>query len=314
MAGGDKAKASGEYGEKIVANLLKLLGWNTVKNSLKIPCIYNEKHKKNDRTQSVQHGADYLFNYRCPLRDSSRHDILISVKCRNGYPAKESTIVKVFKKFLVEIAHAIECYPASNEYKAKIRGAKKRKTSGLIFWIDRNQNDGKEYESIVDKIGLFYLKEECMYDTICLIDNKRAQFIFEAISYAHKKYGKHNVKFFYIDTGLNNANLYRLFKGSIMPFEYINSDVIPFAINDNDNDVLLLVINDSFNEDYLTKLIGLSQELTNTWSSKVVIAFPDFNSFEHNNFVNSAKSKFRDDNFIEKLTVTTYKPDFRDEV
>lgn len=314
LAGGDKAKSSGEYGERIVASLLELIGWKEAKDAIKIPCVKNENHKRDTSEKSIQHGADYLYQYKCPLRDSKRHDILISVKCRDGYPVKESTTINKFKEFLTELAYAIECYPASEEYKTKISGTTKRVTSGLIFWIDRGRDDGREYESVIDKISGFYLKEECKYETISLVDNKRVQFIYEIMSFVNNKYGKDNVQFYYISTGLNNASLDRLYTGNVLPFEYINANVIPLAIKENENDILFLAVNEQFDEESLKRLIGLSQELTNTWAAKIVIGFPDYNSFEHSNAVKNAKRVFQDMRLVEKVSVITYKPDFRDGV
>ena len=37
------------------------------------------------------------------------------------------------------------------------------------------------------------MNQECVYETIALVDNKRAQFLYQLLSYAHSKYGKENV-------------------------------------------------------------------------------------------------------------------------
>lgn len=313
MAGGDKAKLSGEYGEQIVERLLNLIGWDNPKKAIKMPCIYSEKHKADNASKSIQHGSDFLFQYKCPLRDGNRHDILISVKCRDKYPAKANTVVNKFKEFLVELAYAIECYPSSNEYKTKISGTRSKEVSGLIFWVDRARGDGKKYDSVIDKIGNFYLKEDCTYETVCLVDNRRAQFLYEVLTYVNNKYGKENVGFFYINTGLNNASLERLYKGKIMPYEYINAKVIPLIITNSNAETVFLAVDETFNQDYLKRLIGLAQELTSTLAAQVIIAFPDYNSFEHSNSVSEAKRAFQDSRFIDKVVITTYKPDFRDE-
>lgn len=46
MAGGEKAKSSGEYGEQIVKNILELMGWNNANSGVTVPCVHKEKHKK----------------------------------------------------------------------------------------------------------------------------------------------------------------------------------------------------------------------------------------------------------------------------
>lgn len=314
MAGGEKAKSSGEYGEKIVKKLLDLFGWSNCNSGVTVPCVYQEAHKKKGSEKSEKHGIDYVFQYKSPLRDATKHDVLISVKCRDGYPKTEDGIKSKFKEFLVDIAFASECYPACEISKRKIPATDKKVCSSLIFWIDRNRNDGREKESVIDKIGGFYLKEECHYDTVALIDNNRAQFLYTSIKFAKSKFGENNCKFFYINTGLNNANLNRKYSGTILPFEYLNSDVLPMAVNQNNQNVLLLLVKDGFCEDYLRRLIGLAQEITSDWAANIIIAFPNYNEFEDAELVISAKSDFEDSSFTDKITVLTYDPDFRDEV
>ena len=314
MAGGEKAKASGEYGEKIVHNLLELFGWKNCLSGVTIPCVYQDNHKKKNSDKSEKHGIDYVFKYKSPLRDATRQDVLIRVKCRDGYPKTEGGIRNKFKDFLLDISYASECYPACEIAKQKIQGTTNKVCSSLIFWIDRNRDDGKENESVVDKIGNFNLREECHYDIVALIDNNRAQFLYTTINFARAKYGVENCKFFYINTGLNNSNLDRKYSGSILPFEYLNSDVLPMAINDNNQKKLLLLVKDEFCKEYLMRLIGLAQELTSDWATKIIIAFPNFNSFEDNETVVACKAEFEDSSFIDKVTVITYIPDFRDGV
>ena len=314
MAGGEKAKSSGEYGEKIVKNLLEIFGWKNCISGVTVPCVYQDTHRKQNADTSEKHGIDYVFKYKSPLRVATRQDVLISVKCRDGYPKTEDGIKSKFKEFLMDIAFASECYPSCEIAKQKIQGTNKKVCSSLIFWIDRNRDDGRENESVVDKICGFYFKEECHYDTVALIDNNRAQFLYTVINFAKAKYGEDNCKFFYINTGLNNANLNRKYSGTILPFEYLNSDVLPMAINQNNQNKLLLLVKDKFCKEYLRRLIGLAQEITSDWAANIIIAFPDFNKFEDEEAVVSCKADFEDSNFIDKITVITYAPDFRDEV
>ena len=40
MAGGEKAKSSGEYGEQIVKNILDMMGWNNANSGVTVPCVH----------------------------------------------------------------------------------------------------------------------------------------------------------------------------------------------------------------------------------------------------------------------------------
>ena len=88
MAGGEKAKSSGEYGEQIVKNILELMGWNNANSGVTVPCVHKEKHKKENSKEPQKHGIDYVYTYKSQLRDATKQDVLVSVKCRDGYPAK----------------------------------------------------------------------------------------------------------------------------------------------------------------------------------------------------------------------------------
>ncbi|MCZ8533371.1 hypothetical protein [Psychrobacillus psychrodurans] len=313
MAGGEKAKSSGEYGEKIVGNLLKIIGWDGLDDGVTVPCIHNEAHSK-DGKNSEKHGIDYVYQYKSALRDSTRQDILISVKCRDGYPKKEKTIRDRFKEFYEELIFGAECYPSSDPYQRKVPNTKKRSHSGVIFWIDRNRDDGRQYESLVEHLVNVRLQDNNALESVALIDNNRAQFLFESITYVNNTYGEENVEFFYIDTGLNNMNLVKKYSGKSLPVEYINSDVIPLHIEYGNTKILFLIVRDLFDKDTLKRLIGLAQDITRTWSNEIIIAFPDYNEFEHKQFCNDAILEFDDKKFTKLISVTTYKPDFRDEV
>lgn len=313
MAGGEKAKSSGEYGERIVENLLNLIGWGNALSGVTVNCTFPEKHKGKSN-ESQKHGVDYIYQYKCPLRDSVQHDVLISVKCRKDYPTASSTVTTYFKEFLIDLARASECYPSCDIYKRKIQKTKKREISGVVFWINRNIDDGKEYESIIDKVTTMRLGDDVNKINITLVDNKKSQFLYDILTYAHKTYGEDNINFFYIGTGLNNISLDRVYKGRVMPVEYLNANVIPLIVDNNLESRLLLTTSEPFCENYLRRLIGVAQEITNTLTASVVIAFSDYNKFEHEEIVRKVKLDFEDESFLRKVSVTTYKPDFRDEV
>lgn len=314
MAGGEKAKSSGEYGEAIVKSLLDLFGWKQPLNNITVSCQKPEEHAKENGKACKKHGIDYVYRYKSPLRNETKQEVLISVKCRDKYPATDSGVKKKFKEFLIDLAKAAECYPSCEEAKIKMPGTTKKVYSLLIFWIDRNEGDNSEYYGIIDKVSGFNLREHVKYDVVSLIDNNRAQFLYEAITYAINKYGSENVNFFYINTGLSNASLNRQYVGTILPYEYLNANVIPMAVSKDDRKTLLLVVKDEFCEEYLKRLIALAQDITSNWVADTVIAFPDYNRFSHDNIVKNVKLCFEDVKFTKNLTIDTYHHDFRDGV
>jgi hypothetical protein len=310
MAGGEDAKRSGDFGEKIVKNLIELFGWSNTLNNIGVKCIHNDKHKLSDTEKRVKHGIDFIFQYKCPLKNYVQQNVIISSKHRDTYPTTPKGKKSKFKEFLIDIAYAMECYPCSEYYNYKTQGTSKKETTGVVFWIDSSEE--QKGNGIVDDIGDFRLNEDIQYKTVSLVDNPRANFLYDSIKFTHNTYGKENVEFFYFDTGYNNFGLDRTYSGKIMPVEYTNSNIIPLKIKDSTNgDILFIAINDIFNEDYLTRLIGLAQDLTKDWSPKIIIAFPDFNLYHHEKNVVVAKRQFDDESFISKIDIVSYRPNFR---
>ncbi|MEW4972700.1 hypothetical protein ABRY75_16150 [Bacillus stercoris] len=313
MAGGEGAKNSGELGEKIVARLLEMFGWIKPDSGVTIKCIRSKKHG-NETKSRLKHGIDNVYQYKSNLIDNTRQDVLVSVKCRDKYPATEVGIKSKFREFYEDLSAAAECYPSSDLFKRRIKGTKARKIDGVIFWIDRNASEGTEYIGLLDKLDNVRVTETSALDSLTLVDNKRAQFLFEAISFAHQEYGEKNVEYFYLDSGLNNSSIDKIYSGKQLPLEYISSPVIPFSININGNKTLLLVTEELFDENYLKRLIGLAQSFTRDWSSEVVIVFPDYHDLHHKDAVGNAYSSFSSEEFIEKIKLKKLNPDFRDGV
>lgn len=310
MAGGEDAKRSGDFGEKIVKKLIELIGWKSEISNIGIECIHDEKHKLPNTEKRVKHGVDFLFQYRCPLRSNIQQNVIISSKHRDGYPATPRGKKTKFKEFLIDIVHTMECFPTSEYYRNKTTGTSKKEITGVLFWIDSSQE--QKGNGVVEEIYDLRLPEELNFRSVLLIDNKRADFIHDSITYAYNKYEENKVEFFYIDTGYNNSNYARSYSGKILPVEYLNADVLPFKIKDKSKgDELLLISKDNFNYECLKRLIGLAQDLTKDWSTKIEISFPDFNFYHHEKEVYKAKNQFSDNDFIRKVEVTSYKPNFR---
>lgn len=82
MAGGEKAKSSGEYGEQIVKNILDMMGWNNANSGVTVPCVHKEKHKRENSKESQKHGIDYVYTYKSQLRDATKQDVLVTMILR----------------------------------------------------------------------------------------------------------------------------------------------------------------------------------------------------------------------------------------
>ena len=98
-----------------------------------------------------------------------------------------------------------------------------------------------------------------------------------------------------------------------MPVEYINSSVLALKMVDKASPkrILMLSTLEPVNEAGLKRLMGLAQQLSQGWCSKVILAFRDYSHLEHGNMVQAAKSCFSDGRFAEGVEVHCYDRDFR---
>ncbi|SHF07510.1 hypothetical protein SAMN05444392_10766 [Seinonella peptonophila] len=312
MAGED-SKNSGEFGEKIVEGLLELIGWSSFQKGLGIDCFDGDLHKIG-KSPKTRHGIDFYYSYDCPLVDYRREDIVISVKhTTKPYPLKNPTTK--FKEYLKDLAHAIECFEQDIEYKSSLNTSnyiKDVNTTGVLFWLSSNKDE--KYGSVIEKITNFRPNSNLSFNSIYLVDNKRATFLLNTINYARNyarnKYNTDEVKFVYPSTGYNSSPLNKVSSGDILPVQYINSTILPVRVDvENQVSILLLFINDCFSEQSLKRLVGLSHNLTEGWASEKTILYPDYSYIKHNHTVSKVKQQYRDQKFIKDVYVSSYLED-----
>lgn len=299
---GEKSKSSGEYGERIASELLKLIGWKNVLNGKDIPCVKNDIHIGAGGNPRQKHGVDYIVKYHCPLVTRLGRDILVSVKHRDGYPTTPKGKTSKFKTYLKDIAEATECYPSHELYGQLATGIKKMDISNVIMWF--NSAVDKENESVINEMQNFRNSDNVNYKTVYLIDNKKANFLFSSIKYVQSR--STNFSFFYPDTGFNMDTTERSHQGDILPVQYINSPVLLFKITEANARTLIIVAEDGFSIDYFERLLQLARLLTVNWSSKIVIAFPDYNNYQNEDDVETSKLKIKDTDFAEQIFVDKF--------
>lgn len=304
---GEKSKKSGETGEKIAENLLNLIGWRNLYSGFDITCIRNNEHALLKREKRNTHGIDLYFNYKCPLSDRGQENVIISVKNRDKYPSTERQKRTKTKEFIRDLSQAIECFIKSQKYREnKIEGLQQIENVGVLFWI--NSEDEKDDEIIKDISDMLILSSDIKF-SIYVVDNKIASFLYRSINFTKDFFEDGQVKFLYPSTGYNNSNYDKKSCGDILPVQYINSHIIPFKVEDKN--MLIITSMDTFCKEELPRLIALTQELTNSWGNKIVIAFPDYDSNKHEEDVIWAKTKFQDNKFIDKIEIKSYGQDFR---
>lgn len=300
---GEFSKRIGEVGEDIVVDFLALIGWNNPVRNFDIPSIDPEKHEKDS------HGIDAYFHYKSPMISQTLENILISVKySKDKYP---NAPVEKFKSYYRDLGMAIESFKKS-EIRAKNinsrSGIESTFDRGVIFWLNNVDDDSVD---LLEKLAKLEAPKDYNHDGIFLIDNKKIEFFFNAIEFVKRKLPGKEIEFTYFSTGLNNDNETPK-NGSIMPVQYLGSNVLPIRVQTEVNkNTFILVSREKFEEEELIKLIGLAKNITANLQSNTIIAFPDYNRLQHEQLVENAKQLVEESSFTNTLSVECFNPNFR---
>lgn len=308
---GEKSKLIGEYGEKSVENFLKLIGWGEPPKGTEFKCSNQNHISKNTKKQKKTHGIDFFYAYKSPLVDSVLKKVNISVKYSNEfYPNSPGP---KFKEYFEDLVTAIECFKFTPELKEiinSIKGYSSSEDIGVLFWLTNNNESNSD---LIPKLSNINISTEANFHSLYVVDNKRIDFIYLSLKYAISIFNNSDINFFYPDTGKNIIPSIKKNFGKILPVEYINSSILPLRIEDNlsKQTTLALFTIDPFDVDDLKRLISLSQELSKSWPSKILICFPNYNETNHSREVRIAKNNFEDAKFTNNISVQSFYDDFK---
>lgn len=300
---GEFSKRIGEHGEELVVEFLSLIGWNQPVRNFDIPSTDPEKHEKKT------HGIDGYFHYKSPMIAMTLENILYSVKYSTDiYP---NSPIEKFKSHYKDLGMAIESFKKSDLRANTTNNLSDIETTfdrGIIFWLNDVDDDSQD---LIQKLFKIEAPKDFNHDGIFLVDNKKIEFFFNAIEFAKRKFPSKQIEFSYFSTGLNNDNL-SVKNGTIMPVQYLSSNIIPMKVQTESNkNTLIICSKENFEQDELIKLIGLAKNLAGSFQSQTILAFPDYNKLQHEQLVDSAKQTFEEAAFTNSLTVENYKPNFR---
>lgn len=303
---GEVSKKRGEFGEEIVEKLLSMVGWQPMKG-IDIECIRPMDHATSTRNRNT-HGIDFVYQYESPFFNDMTDFVLVSSKFNDEYPS--NPVIK-YKSHLKDLAFAIECFKRSSlKNKLSVFG-KTNKYSGVIFWLDNGTS--KEYDDVIERLADFRVDDDVDFETIYLVDNKRADFLYQTISHANNYFKEGSIEFLIPNTGHNNTIRTRMSSSPILPVQYINSSILPLKViqKDGSQEILVLNVIDEFEGGHLPHLISLAQKLTEGWSNQVHILYPRFVKDTFGESIEKAKLEFKDQSFVRKIQVGSYMPDFR---
>lgn len=284
---GEPSKTSGENGEKITEELLKLIGWETLLKGVSVPC----NSKAHDKQT---HGNDFVFIYDNPLHDSRTDVVYVSSKnAKNGYPKGDQGIRTEFKKHLSELDEIVSCSKISHEINQAIQtfnGRKQKKHIGLLVWThgDRNTLD-KDIKPVLSRTQLDLTSNCPLY----LVDMSRASFIKETISHFKKIKQGQEYHFYYPKLGNVIANADERY-GDLLPIELLASDLIPIRFMLGEKPSLCLYAKQAFSEESLKKLCSLAFDFADGWVQDIFIGLESYHPADDKQTKNAVLMAFQE--------------------
>ncbi|MEK5258679.1 hypothetical protein MKY75_05515 [Paenibacillus sp. FSL L8-0663] len=302
---GELSKLTGEFGENIVQGFLNLIGWKRPITNIDINCAYPEKHRSDSASRNRStHGIDFVVNQIDSLLEPDTQDtIVISAKYRQyGRDNQAET-----RKYVEELLQGIECITEDeNIGNQRInQSIRKVEYAGVLFYLSPTEEIDRD---IITELKEFRAIEVPNYP-VYIVDNNRISFIIRVLDFSHRKFGKEKVQFFYINTGFNYVDYEN--SGYSMPLQYINSSVLPLKVINGSEEILILAMIEKFDESTLRGDVGRAQTLTHGWGNKIIIAYPDYQARKHQAIVQSVLQNFKDENFAEKVSVSSFDWNFR---
>jgi len=303
---GEWSKKIGEYGEDVVEKFLSVIGWNDPAKGVVIPCIKNNNEHLNDKKNPCEtHGIDFLYSYSNPLVDGQINNVIVSVKYKTDkYP---NSPTKLFKRFMEDLIMQLECFECSEKRENLLQGRNCNSINdvGVLIWLNNQTESNDDLISVVASARI----DSYANKTIYIVDNKRAAFILEIMKFIKTQNDKYDYVFYYPCTGQNINPVSRENSGKLLPVEYLNSSIIPIKLQNKDNHkeiCFFIGVLDAFEEDDFTRLMGLAKDISATFASQVIIAFPDYNDLQHGEIVAIAKQKFQESEYTKTVKVVNF--------
>ncbi|WP_456265569.1 MULTISPECIES: GapS4a family protein [unclassified Bacillus (in: firmicutes)] len=302
---GEKEKKSGEAGERVAKNFLRLIGWKNLIDGIDITCFNPEKHQISEGPRK-KHGLDFFTMYSCPLFTKYVNRVPVSMKYRKKYKSRPTNELK---KFIKDIDDAAGCIKLSSISNVRGFNRSEKKLTECIIWL-AYEEDPKA--NIIKEIDDFRTPEDTNYETVILIDNFRINFILGCLNFLKLNFPEKTYNYYYTRTSFNLEIDKRISEGPILPVEYLASNILLIKMVDRDskNPTLVIFSAEPFDEDDFKKFIGIANTISDNWPTKILICFPDYHELSHEQSINIVKSQFEDKDFADKISALKF--DFGD--
>lgn len=284
---GEKSKETGEYGEKIVTKLLKLMGWAFPLHPVDVPCHRTDLHRTPNNKDKKNHGLDFLYRYECPLCLDTQKTVSISAKYMDSYTKNPASKLK---KFISELGNTMHCLTLDSELgKFKInKTIRNIEHVGLLVYLTHNDDFT---QNLFESITPFRNTDKISYKPIYVIDNHIATFLYSSILDAKQYFSDDLIKFAYSNTEQNVGGIGMTSAGSLLPIEFVTSGLLPIQINNTNGKQLCLYVLDNFSKENFQSLFYFACKYTNGWATAITIKFFDYNERLHKNIVANVLSE-----------------------
>ena len=167
---------------------------------------------------------------------------------------------------------------------------KRKIDTGVLFYINNN-TDPENQDLIGNKLQNISIESSLKFRTIHVVDNRRAAFLFDSLTYVKNKYGEDNVNFFYPSTTLNIKQAVKTYHGKILPVEFISSPVIPLVIENkfDEQPIFCLIVDDDLTYENLELLVAVARDLVSDLTKNISFLFPNYNEINHKEDIDKIK-------------------------
>lgn len=293
---GELSVKSGEDGQKMTTDLLKLTGW-TLSEHIQYKCVMQDKHDCNT------HNIDGLFQYESPLNHLFNDVILISAKhYRDGYGSNRK---KRLNDAIKDLAESLECCPINADLKEKYLGTttRRKRFFGLLVFLSSNEEELTK--DLIQELQEDIVTPRNEFEAIYILDNFKVSFLVSAYRTAKLYRPDAKLKYLFHHTGSNQDPEQLYLTDTLLPIELMNSSLIPIVLESAEKTSVLIFCNNKFDAETLKRLIWLSHKLSGL-ANEIVIYLPDFDITRHEATEKSIKQSFKDFDVLNKIAVRRY--------
>ncbi|MDA0107697.1 hypothetical protein OH456_06050 [Vibrio sp. La 4.2.2] len=308
---GELSKSIGEHGEKVVRNFLEVIGWSGAQEGESLACSEPQKHKRKQDSDRKTHGIDLFYSSKSQLQDYTLDNVIISVKYTSKpYPSNPSA---TFKSHIKDLAQTIECFMCSelrseNNESYEMTGISQACDTGVLFWLT---NDRSSDQDVVSKVSSVQIEKDLEFGAIHIVDNNKASFIYDSITYIENKFTEDEIYFHYA-FGSSNYNDPSIQKyGKVLPVEYLTSNILPFRVVSNNKVKFCISCSENFSEGSISRLLSLASDVSLEFTNEFIFLFPDYDPLSHESVVKKSTRLLAEKANHVDISVYSYENDFR---